>query len=91
MSNKPIYFDKVFEMHYQKRVLRDKKLHELYKQALALFISNPNHPQLHTHNLKGRMNTKKAFSVDDDCRVIYIEDEDKFLFLDIGSHDEVYS
>lgn len=91
MSNKPIYFDKVFETHYQKRVLKDKKLHEVYKQALALFINNPNHPQLHTHNLKGIMNTKSAFSVDGDCRVIFLEDEDKFLFLDIGSHDEVYS
>ena len=91
MSDKLIYFDKVFAMHYQKRVLRDKQLHELYKQALALFISNPNHPQLHVHSLKGSMSTKKAFSVDDDCRVIFVEDEDKFLFLDIGSHNEVYS
>lgn len=60
------------------------------KHLLSLF-SNPNHPQLNTHNLKGKMSTKKAFSVDDDCRVIYVEDEDKFLFLDIGDHDEVYS
>ena len=91
MSNKPIYFDKVFEKNYQKRVLRDKRLHELYKKAVTLFIEDPQHPDLHVHELKGRMNNKKAFSVDDDCRVIFIEDPDKFLFLDIGTHDEVYS
>lgn len=90
MSNKPIYFDKVFELHYQKRILKDKRLHELYKKALFLFINNPHNPQLQTHNLKGKISIKKAFSVDDDCRVIYIEDDDKFLFLDIGKHDEVY-
>lgn len=90
MSNKPIYFDNVFERHYQKRILKNKKLHELYKEALTLFIQDSNHPQLHTHVLKGKMSSKKAFSVDDDCRVIYIEDEEKILFLDIGSHEEVY-
>ena len=78
-------------MHYQKRILKNKKLHELYKEALSLFIENPKAPKLHTHTLKGKMSSKKAFSVDDECRVIYLEDEDKFLFLDIGSHDEGYS
>ena len=89
--SKPIYFDKVFEIHYQKRILKNKKLHELYKEALALFIENPNASRLHNHILKGKMSSKKAFSVANDCRVIFLEDEDKFLFLDIGSHDEVYS
>ena len=91
MSNKPIYFDEVFEKHYQKRVLKDKRLHELYKKAVALFIENPQHTDLHIHELKGRMSNKKAFSVAEDCRVIFIEDPDKFLLLDIGTHKEVYS
>jgi addiction module RelE/StbE family toxin len=90
MSSKPIYFDKVFEAHYQKRILKDKRLHELYKQAITIFIDNPANPKLHTHELKGRMSTKKAFTVDDDCRVVYVEDKESIIFLDIGKHDEVY-
>lgn len=90
MTNKPIYFDDVFVKHYQKRVLKDKSLHELYKQALSLFTKNPNDPSLDNHSLKGKMKSKRAFSIDDDCRVIYKEEKDRFLFLDIGKHDEVY-
>ena len=77
-------------MHYQKRILKNKKLHELYKQALSLFIENSDDPKLYIHILKGKMSSKKAFSVDNDCRVIYVEDDDKYLFLDIGTHEEVY-
>jgi len=33
---------------------------------------------------------KASFDVDADCRVVYIEREDDFLFLDIGTHEEVY-
>ena len=91
MSKKPIYFDDVFVRHYQERVLKDKKLHELYKQVLALFIQNPNTKSLHNHELKGKMSTKRSFVVDTDCRVIYLEEENGYLFLDIGTHEEVYS
>ena len=90
MIKKPIYFDDVFVEHYKKRVLKDKSLHELYKQALTLFLKNPHSPSLDNHRLKGKMSSKRAFSVDDDCRVIYRDEKDRFLFLDIGSHNQVY-
>jgi len=90
MSNKPIYFDRVFERHYQKRILKEKKLHELFKEAFSVFLDNPNNPLLKGHDLKGAMSSKKAFFVDNDCPVIYVEDKDKVLFLDIGNHKEVY-
>lgn len=90
MSNKPIYFDKVFEKNYQQRILKDKRLHELYKKAITLFIEDAAHPDLRVHELKGTMKSKKAFSVDEDCRVIFVEDSDKILLLDVGTHQEVY-
>ena len=88
--SKPIYFDRVFVRHYQKRVLKNKKLHTLYKIALTLFTENPAHPKLKNHKLKGKMKSRRAFFIDDNCRVIYIEESGYFLFLDVGKHDEVY-
>jgi mRNA-degrading endonuclease YafQ of YafQ-DinJ toxin-antitoxin module len=88
--NKPIYFDAVFVRHYRKRVLKNKKLHELYKKAITLFIEDSNHPKLKNHKLKGKMKPKRAFFIDDDCRVIFLEESDSYLFLDVGKHDEVY-
>ena len=90
MNSKVINFDKVFIKHYQKRVLKNKKLHQLYKKSLSLFLDNPNNPKLRNHKLKGKLRSFRAFFIDDDCRVIYIEMEEGYLFLDIGKHDEVY-
>lgn len=90
MSSKPIYFDNVFVKHYQKRVLKNKKLHELYKKALSFFLENPAHPKLKNHKLKGKLKSRRAFFIDADCRVVYTEESEYFLFLDVGKHDEVY-
>ena len=51
----------------------------------------PFSPQLRTHKLSGKLGGQWAFSVDDDCRVVFeFIGEDKVLLIDIGSHDEVY-
>ncbi len=88
--SKPVDFDIIFVRNYQKRVLKDRKLHELYKKVLTIFLKNPQDPIIKNHALRGKMDSKKAFSVDDDCRVLYKEEKDRYLFLDIGKHDEVY-
>lgn len=88
--SKPVAFDIIFIRNYQKRILKNRKLHEVYKKVFATFLKNPRDPVLKSHTLKGKMDSKRAFSVDDDCRVIYKEEKDKILFLDIGTHDEVY-
>jgi addiction module RelE/StbE family toxin len=45
---------------------------------------------LDDHALKGKMKGKRAFSITDDVRVIYVESDNVFVFLDIGSHNQVY-
>lgn len=44
----------------------------------------------HDHALTGKLTGKRAFSVAGDIRVIYVELEDAIVFLDIGSHNQVY-
>ena len=47
--------------------------------------------QLRTHKLSGKLEGLWAFSVDEDCRVVFeFIGEDRVLLIDIGSHDEVY-
>jgi mRNA-degrading endonuclease YafQ of YafQ-DinJ toxin-antitoxin module len=47
--------------------------------------------KLKTHKLSGKLKELWSFSVDYDERILFyfIEDE-KAVFVDIGSHDEVY-
>ena len=58
---------------------------------MELFLASPFSPQLRTHKLSGKLKELWAFSVDEDCRVVFeFLGEDKVLLIDIGSHDEVY-
>jgi len=48
-------------------------------------------PQLKTHKLTGKLQDLWSFSIDYDLRVIfYFVNETNAVFVDIGSHDEVY-
>ncbi len=55
-------------------------------------MDDPFAASLKTHRLTGKLGGCWAFSVDNDCRVVFlfIKGYQKVLLLDIGSHDEVY-
>lgn len=87
---KKIEFAKSFEKSYAKRIVRDGKLRQAYAGRYKLFASGkrdyPLDDQLLIGNLKGR----RAFSVANDIRVIYRETDEAIIFLDIGTHAQVY-
>ena len=69
-----------------------KKIQIKAEERIALFAENRLNPQLRDHALTGNMIGKRAFSVTGDYRVIYEEREHElvFLFIDIGTHSQVY-
>lgn len=66
------------------------KLQEKAIKKTNIFRSNPFHPSLKTHPLSGKLRKCWAFSVDDKYRIKFVFLEEKALFLDIGTHNEVY-
>ena len=59
--------------------------------TIDLFISDPYHPALETHKLKGKLSGFPAFSIEYDFRIIfYFASTEKVIFINIGSHDEIY-
>jgi mRNA-degrading endonuclease YafQ of YafQ-DinJ toxin-antitoxin module len=87
---KKIDLTEPFRKKYKQAIASDKKLPYKYKRAVGLFLEDRNHKDLSDHQLEGKMKLFRAFSVDFNCRVIYIEKEHSYLFVDIGSHEEVY-
>lgn len=87
---KPIKRDKTFEKHFKQRISQNKKLREQFKKRLTLFIAGNLGYPLHDHALTGKLAGKRAFSIAGDVRVIYVELEDSIIFLDVGSHTQVY-
>ncbi len=87
---KPIKRDRTFEKHFKQRIGPNEKLTNQFKERLALFMAGDLGYPLHDHALTGKLAGKRSFSIAGDMRVIYIELEDSIVFLDIGTHNQVY-
>jgi addiction module RelE/StbE family toxin len=87
---KPIKRDKTFEKHFKQRIGPNEKLRSQFKERLTLFVAGELGYPLHDHAMTGKLAGKRAFSVAGNIRVIYVELEDAIVFLDVGSHNQVY-
>ena len=84
-------WDEGFKRSYRKRVRNNSRLKKKFWEKMESFLENPFFLQLRTHKLSGKLAGQWAFSVDDDCRIVFeFVGEDQVLLIDVGSHDEVY-
>lgn len=87
---KPIKRHRMFEKHFKKRIAPHSKLVKQFEERFELFVSGKRGYPLEDHPLTGKLTGKRAFSVAGDIRVIYDEQVGAIVFLDIGSHNQVY-
>jgi addiction module RelE/StbE family toxin len=86
-----IEYNKDFKKNFKSRILPNKHLLIRYKNRLDVFIKNRWDPILKDHKLVGKMTRFRSFSITGDVRVIYKEiQREKYVFLDVGSHNQVY-
>ncbi len=85
-----IVLAKSFTKNYKRRVSNNKKLSEEFKQKIILFANGDSDNYLRDHALQGSLKGLRAFSITADVRVIYECVDDKFILLDIGTHNQVY-
>jgi len=68
-----------------------KSIHIKAHKRFALFMSDPTHPLLHNHKLKGVYSGYRSINITGDIRAIYYElDDDTNVFVRIGTHSELY-
>lgn len=87
---KRIDFSRQFEKHYAKRISPSKSLKRAYAERYILFVAGERGHPLNDHPLTGSMVGKRAFSVASNIRVAYKETDEAIIFIDIGSHNQVY-
>jgi addiction module RelE/StbE family toxin len=75
---------------YVKRISKNPKLVAQYEARVALFMQGIRDTPINDHPLTGTMSGKRAFSITADIRVVYVETNDAFVFIDIGTHAQVY-
>ena len=86
-----IAFNSSFKRAFKKKVAGNKNLEIQFWERVELFKSNPFDPKLKTHRLSGRLKDLWSFSIEYDLRVVfYFAGDQRAVFVDIGSHKEVY-
>jgi len=86
-----VSFSSAFKRAFKKRIKGNEDLETRFWQKLEQFIVDPFDPSLKTHKLSGKLKDLWSFSVDYDDRVLfYFTEDERAVFVDIGSHDEVY-
>ena len=85
---KQIIIHKQFVKHIRKL---SPSIQRAFQSRRDLFLKDEFHSQLHVHALSGKYKGYKSFNVNADVRVVFKEiDTDTYLFLEIGSHSELY-
>lgn len=86
-----VSFSSSFRRAFKKRIKGNVDLETRFFQKLELFTTDPFEQSLKTHKLSGKLKDLWSFSLDYDQRVLFYFTEDgNAVFVDIGSHDDVY-
>lgn len=86
-----IKFHPRFKKAYKTRIAQNQKLVHQTEERIALFKSNRKNSTLKDHSLSGAKRGLRAFSITGDIRIVYIPiSEEEVIFIDIGTHNQVY-
>lgn len=86
-----IEFHPTFKKHYKRRISPSSSLRLKTQERVKLFTQNSNNPVLKDHGLSGEKSTLRSFRITGDIRIVYKKISDSHvLFLDIGTHNQVY-
>ena len=61
-----------------------------FREALELFLEDPNHKLLRNHALTGKYAGVRSIDVTDDWRALYREELERIIFVDLGTHQDLY-
>ncbi len=86
-----IAFSSSFKRAFKKRIAGDSVMEARFWERVEAFKANPFDPTLRTHKLSGKLKDLWSFSIEYDLRVIFhFVSNQRALFIDIGTHKEVY-
>jgi addiction module RelE/StbE family toxin len=84
-----VHFHKNFEKSYQKLGKEEK---EKAKNRLKIFMDDPFCRQLNNHPLKGKYEDYRSINISGDLRAVYkYISDNECVFVEIGTHSELYS
>jgi len=87
-----LIFTESYLQRARKFFRRHPELRRQYQKTLELLELNPHHPSLRLHKLEGRFSGLSSVSINMSYRIIVemIIREHEIIFINVGSHDQVY-
>ncbi len=82
-----ITFHKQFKKRFDKL---PKKIKDHFYSRLDLLIKDKDHIQLNNHSVDKAYNECRSINVTGDYRAIFKEEPNLVIFIDIGTHSELY-
>ena len=80
-----------FKRAFKKRIAGNENAEARFWEKVEIFKIDPFDPKLRTHKLSGKLKDLWGFSIEYDLRVVlYFVDGHRAVFVDIGTHSEVY-
>lgn len=65
-----------------------------FRKRLEIFIQDSTNPQLHDHQLSGKLKNYRSINITGDWRAIYLPSKDNngitITFIAIGTHSQLY-
>lgn len=84
-------FSTSFQRAFKRKIKGNALLETRFWERLEIFQNNPFDQRLKTHKLSGRLKDLWSFTIEYDLRVVFsFLEGDRALFVDIGTHEEVY-
>lgn len=85
-----IIYHRQFIKHYKRRIHSNIPLSSKFNERVKLFSQDSKNPVLRDHPLGGDYEGYRSFSISGDFRVIYQKTETAVIFIDVGSHNQLY-
>lgn len=80
-----------FRKAFKRKIRGNTNLEARFRERVTIFQEDPFDPKLRTHRLSGPLKGLWSFSIDYDVRVVFsFLAPERVLFVDIGTHKEVY-
>lgn len=85
-----IEFTHDFIKTFKKRFSHKPNIQKRFGERIKKFAKNPKDSLLLDHELSGKLQGYRAFSIAGDVRVVYHIYDNVAYFVDIGTHNQVY-
>jgi addiction module RelE/StbE family toxin len=82
-----IEFSPIFNKRRNAAPIEIKKA---FLECFSLFHVEPFHPALRNHPLKGKYAGFRSIDITGDWRALYREETERIIFVELGTHKELY-